>query len=194
MNANKHILVILLVLPLFLFLSSEEEESHSSSIMGYVGKVINFLVLFGGLAFLLRKPLKKFLDRRGQEIGTSIKEAKEERKENEKRFKEILGRLQRLEKEIVKIREHAEEEGRKRKESVFQAAEREADRIKHFAHQEIDMFYQAKIRELRLRTAEMATALAKKSIEERMTPEKQALLVDQSISKLEDLYEKQNPR
>ena len=73
--------------------------------------------------------------------------------------------------------------------SHFQATEQEAEKIKQFARQEIEMFHKAKVRELRVRTAELATALAKASLEEKMTPERQVLLIDQSIAKIEDLYE-----
>ncbi len=86
MNKQNKVLIILLLLPFFLFLSPEE-ESHASPLIGYLAKIFNFLVLFGGLGFMLRKPIKNFLESRGQEIDTSIKEAKKERKESEKNTK-----------------------------------------------------------------------------------------------------------
>lgn len=189
MDKQNKVLIILLVLPFFLFLSPEE-ESHASPLVGYLGKVLNFLVLFGGLGFLLRKPLKNFLESRGQEIDTTIKEAKKEREETEKKYKNVLARLQKLKAELSKIREGAEEEGQKRKESILQTAEKEAGRIKDFARQEIEMFYQTKVRELKAQTAELATELAKANIKAKMTPERQSLLIDSSIDKLEEFYGK----
>lgn len=189
METRSKALIILLLLPFFLFFSPEE-EAHASSLVGYLGKVLNFLVLFGGLGFLLRKPLKNFLERRGQEIGTTIKEAKKEREDTEKKYKNVLDRLQKLKAELSKIREGAEEEGQKRKESILQTAEKEAGRIKGFARQELEMFYQTKVRELKAQTAELATELAKTNIKAKMTPERQSLLIDSSIDKLEDFYGK----
>ncbi len=189
MNKQNKVLIILLILPFFLFLSPAE-ESQASSLVGYLGKVLNFLVLFGGLGFLLRKPFKSFLERRGQEIDTAIKEAKKEREETGKKYKHALDRLQKLKEELKIIREGAVEEGKKRKESILQMAEKEAGRIKDFARQEIEMFYQTKVRELRAQTAELATELAKTNIKAKMTPERQSLLIDSSIEKLEDFHDK----
>jgi len=190
MKTQNKVLLILLLLPFFLFLSPEEEESHVSPLIGYLGKVLNFLILFGGLAYLLRKPLLSFLERRGQEIDATIKEVKQERLETEERHKDALDRLQKLKGELEEIRKDAEKEGQIRKESILQAAETETERIKNFARQEIEMYFQTKVRELKVQTAELATELAKTNIEEKMTPEKQALLIDLSIEKLEEFYDK----
>lgn len=191
---SKHILVVLLVLPLFLYFSPAEEESHSSSLLDYLGKVFNFVVLFGGLIYLLRKPLRSYLETRASNIQTSMKEVEEERVETENRLDQILERLKKLEEEIDGIRNEAEEEGQKRKESIIKAAQEEAEKIKHFAHQEIDAFSRAKVRELKARTAELATSMASANLKEKMTEERQSQMIDSSIAKLEDLYEKQNSR
>ncbi len=190
MNKENNVLIVLLLLPFLLFLSPEEEETHGASLVGYLGKVLNFLVLFGGLGFLLRKPLKSFLERRGRKIDATIIEARKEREENEKTYKLALDRLQKLKEELEKIRKDAQEEGQKRKTAILQTAEKEAEKIKDFARQEIEMFTQTKVRDLKAQTAELATELAKTNIKEKMTPEKQAFLIDLSIEKLEDFYDK----
>ena len=190
MKTQNKVLFILLLLPFFLFLSTEKEESHASPLVGYLGKVLNFLVLFGGLGFLLRKPLLSFLERRGQEIDSTIKEAEKEREETGKKYKHVQGRLQKLKRELEEIRKDAEEEGKKRKESILQEAEKEAERIKNFTRQEIEMFYQTKVHELKAQTAELATGLAMMNIKAKMTPKSQSLLIDLSIDKLEDFCDK----
>ena len=190
MNKENKVLVILLLVPFFLFLSPEEEESHASPLVGYLGKVLNFLVLFGGLGFLLRKPLRNFLERRGQDIDTTIKEAKKEQEETEKKYKHALDRLQKLQEELEEIRKAAQEEGQKKKEYILQTAEKEAEKIKDFTRQEIEMFTKTKVRELKAHTAELATELAESNIKAKMTPERQSLLIDLSIDKLEDFYGK----
>ena len=191
MNMKSKVLIIFLLLPFFLFFSTNtEEESRTSPLVGYLGKVLNFLVLFGGLGFLLRKPLKSFLDKRGQDIDTTIKEAKKEQEETKKKYKHSLDRLQRLKEELEEIRRSAEEEGMKRKEAIIKTAEKEAERIKDYSRQEIEMFTQTKIRELKAYTAKLATELAKTNIKAKMTPERQALLIDLSIDKLEAFHGK----
>lgn len=190
MKDKRRVLVIILVLPLVLGMAVEEEEGHSASVMGYIGKVVNFLVLLGGLYLLLRKPLGEFLERRVREIDSAIREAKKDRQEMEEQVLKSSERLSKLEEETMKIRTNAQEEGIKRKEQILQAAEKEASKIREWNRQEIDMFYQTKVRELKIQAAEWATALARRNIEEKMTPEKQILILDLSIDKLEDMYEK----
>ena len=190
MNTENKVLFILLLLPFFLFFSAVEEESHVSPLVGYLGKGLNFLVLFGGLGFFLRKPLLSFLERRRQDIDTTIKEVKVERLETEKKYRDSLDRLEKLQKELEEIRKAAEEEGQKRKESILQTAENESERIKNFARQEIELFTQTKVRELKAHTAELAAGLARANIKAKMTPERQSLFIDLSIDKLEDIYDK----
>jgi F-type H+-transporting ATPase subunit b len=190
MKRRSGVLFILFVLPFFLGMAVEEEEAHSSSVMGYVGKVFNFFVLFGGLFFLLRKPLVDFLERRGREIDSSIQESILDRQKMEDRLKESSGRLAQLAEEIQEIRTNAQEEGKRRKEQILKDAEKETRKIREWRRQEIDHYHRAKIRELKARTAEWATVLAQRSIEEKMTPERHVYLLDRSISRLEDIYEK----
>ena len=190
MKTQKRGLIILFLLPFFLFFSPDEEESHGSSLVGYLGKILNFLVLFGGLGYLLRKPLLNFLERRGLDIDTSIKDAEQEQAETEKKYKQAVARLQELKKELEIIRRDAEEEGQKRKLSILDSAERETERIKNFTRQEIEMFYQTKISELKAYTADLSTGLAESNIKAKMTPEKQSVLIDLAIDKLEGFYDK----
>lgn len=190
MKRRSGVLFILFVLPLFLGLAVEEGEAHSSSVMDYVGKIFNFLVLFGGLFFLLRKPLADFLERRGRDVDSAIQESILDRQKMEDRVKESSRRLAQLAEEIQGIRTNAQEEGTRRKEQILKDAERETSKIREWRRQEIDQDHRAKIRELKARTAEWATDLAQRSIEERMTPERHVFLLDRSITRLEDIYEK----
>ena len=190
MNPTRKALIVLLVLPLFFGMAVEDEEAHSSSALGFAGKVVNFLVLFGGLIYFLRKPLGEFLEKRGREIGVVIREAKKDRREMEEQVQQSAERLAALEGEILKIRADAREEGEKRKEQILQSASKEAAKIREWSRQEIDMFFQAKVRELKIRAAERATALARQSIEDQMTPQRQVHLLDRSIVKLEEIHEK----
>lgn len=190
MTLKKRALVVLLVLPLLLGLAVEEEESHSSPVLGYLGKVFNFLVLFGALIFFLRKPIGDLLQRRAREIDSTIAEARQSREEMEELVRRAEERLVKLEEETLKIRTEAQEEGIKLKARILQAGEREASKIKDWSRQEIDYLFQAMVRELKAQAAEKATALARRNIEEKMTPDHQKLILDRSIEKLEGMYEK----
>lgn len=186
---RKKILHILLVLPLLIFMASEE-ESHSSALFDFMGKLVNFIILFGGIAFVLRKPIQKFLAARGQDIERSLKEASELKSESEKKLQAVKDRYEQLRDEIRKIGHDSEEEGLQERDLIIKAASQEAKRIEHFARQEIIALSQGGIRELRGYTAELAIALARERIQKRLTAKEHSRLIDKSIDRLEGLYEK----
>lgn len=188
MAGKKQILLVLLLIPLFIFMASEEE--HSSNFKGFLGKVINFIVLIGALIYFLSKPLRSLLEKRATEIKHSMKEAEDSRKEAEERLKEMRERLSGLEDETAKIRRDAEIEGQKENKRIQELARTQAERLKLFARQEIEMHTNASIKELREYTAELATKLAQERIRKKLTPETQSLLLDKSIERFEKLYEK----
>jgi F-type H+-transporting ATPase subunit b len=187
--SRKKIIIILLVLPFLVFMSPEEEE-HSSGLIDFLGKTVNFIILFGGLTYLLYKPIRSFLERRARDIRSSLSEAADSRKDAEQKLKEIETRFAGLKKEIEQILKEAEKEGRREKEETLQMAQREAEKIKYFAKQEIDAIIRSKIRELREYSAALATALAEERIRRKMSPELQSLLINRSIERLDKLDEK----
>lgn len=188
---GRRVLIILLLLPFFVFMSSAEEE-HSSNFMDFLGKTINFIILFGGLTYILFKPIRNFLERRSQDIENSLKETEESKREAGQKLKEVKARLSGLENEIANIRKEAELEGRREKERIIHLAQQEAERIKYFAKQEIEMLINAGIQDLKVYTAELATTLAEKRIRKKMTSEDQSFLINKSIERLDKLYERSN--
>jgi F-type H+-transporting ATPase subunit b len=189
MHQKKIAFLILLFIPFLLFMSSEEGSSASNS-MDFLGKVINFLILFGGLVFLLRKPLGNFLQKRADSLKGSMQEAEDSREEAELRLKEIGSRTKTFDDEIKKIREAAENEGARLYKNSIQKADREAGRLRELTRQEIQRLTQAGIREIKEHIADLATDLARQNISSRMTGEYQSSLIDQSIDRLEKLDEK----
>lgn len=188
---KRRILFVLFLLPFFIFMSSVE-EGHSSGFIDFLGKAINFIILFGGLTYILFKPIRNFLEKRSKDIKNSLKDAEETKEETEQNVKEVKDRLSSLEDEITKIMKDAELEGLKEKEKIIQLAQKEAERIKYFAKQEIEMLVQAGIQDLKEYTTELASAIAEERIRKRMTLEGQSILINKAIKKLDKLYERSN--
>jgi len=186
---RNHLLIILLVLPFFLFMANEE-EAHASGSKEFIGKVINFAVLFGGLTFLLHKPVKKFLEGRSREVDQAMKQASGDRKTAEENLLQAKKRMEGLSREVGEIREEGESIGKREQAEIIAAAQKEAGRIRHYAEQEAEMLTRVGIRDLRVYTADLACASALESIRKKMTPELHSDLIDKSIEKLESLYEK----
>jgi len=192
-TSRRKIFLVLLLLPFFISMVSADEE-HSSNVRDFIGKTVNFIVLFGGLAYFLYKPIRNFLQKRSVEIEQGLKEAGDAQREAELKLREANARLATLEDEIEKLKKEAEIEGNKERERVIQLAQQEAEKIKYFAKQEIEMLMRAGIQDLKQYTAELASALAEERIKKKMSPEDQSFLIDKSIEKLDELYEKSYSR
>ncbi len=187
--SKKQVLVLLLVLPVLMFMTGEEAD-HGSDPKAFWGKVVNFVVLFGGLGFLLAKPLRKYLGERGENIGRTIRDTRESREKAEARLQETYKRLEDLTGEIARIREEAGSQGRQEKTRMLKQAREESGRLKKLALEEMGLISKSLTRELREYTADLAMEKARERLKKSLTPERQSLLIDHSIERLERLYEK----
>jgi len=183
--------MILLIVPFLLFMSFAE-ESHPSQTKDFLGKLLNFLLLFGGLAYVLRKPLGKFLQERSDSLEQALRGAKESHEEAAEKLNQVESRLRKLDEEIEKMQQEAEAVGQSLHQHVLEEAKQAADRLKHFASQEIEMLTQDAIREIKEYTGALAADLAQQRIQDRMTEEFHSSLIDKSIKRIEKLHEKSN--
>jgi len=169
-------------------------SGHVSATMDFLGKLVNFLILFGGLAFVFRKPLKAMLAKRSADIGETIRQAEEDRAGAEAKAGESQAKMSGLEGEVRRLKIAAQEEGRRETERIARTAAEEAERLKKFTRQELEEQVRRGVRELRTYAAARATDLARERIRKRLTPELQADLIDKSIDRLSRLNEKSGPR
>jgi F-type H+-transporting ATPase subunit b len=180
---------VLLLVPWFLFMAGEEGAAAPGG-SGMLGKVINFALLFGGLVFLLRKPLRDFLRKRTEDIRALLSEAQAARQDAEGKLDEAQRRIAAFEEEAVRMRTDAEAEGLKEKERIRMLTAKEAGRIRTFAEQEIDLLLKSGIQELKEYTADLAASLAEARMRDKITADEQSALIDKSIDQLAELHEK----
>jgi F-type H+-transporting ATPase subunit b len=169
-------------------------SAEVSATVDFLGKVVNSLVLFGGLAFLLRKPVKALLAKRTADVGESLRQAEAGRSEAEARAGTSKAKLAGLAAEVGRLKAEAEVEGRRETERIAGAAALEAERLKKFTRQELDAQVRGSIGELKAYAAARATGIAREKIRRRLTPEAQSALIDKSIDRLSKLHEKPGPR
>jgi F-type H+-transporting ATPase subunit b len=191
--------VILCVLILSLGLAAQEGEHQAephgeSGSSGMLGKVINFVILFGALGYLLAKPLMNFLSKRTTDIRASLDGARFAREEAVRKLAETQARIAALEGEAARLKSEAEAEGLRARDGIRELADKEAARIRSFASQEIDLRVKAGVQELKERTIELAAELAAARMSAGLKPEGHSDLIDRSIGELEQFHEKSDPR
>lgn len=169
-------------------------SGHASATLDFLSKVINFLILFGGLAFVARKPVKAMLAKRTADVGENIRQAETGRTEAEARAESSRAKAAGLEDEVRGLKADADEAGHREAERIARAATEEAERLKKFTRQELEEQTRRSVGELKAYAAAKATDLARERIKKRLTPEIQAALIDKSIDKLSQLHEKSGPR
>ena len=193
MMSRRQAAAVLLVLPLFLFMSVEE-GARTSATMDFIGKTVNFLILFGGLAFVLRKPLAAMLAKRSLDIQAALRQAQESKAEAEEKYREAEAKIAGLEAEVRRLIEAAKAEARGNKDRIAVLAAEESQRLRKFAEQESDQQVRAGRQELKAYAAQRATELARERIRQRLTPADQAALIDKSIERLSEFHEKSGSR
>jgi len=129
--------------------ASEAGAESSRGGLDMIGKVVNFVILFGGLGYVLYKPIRAILAGRGEEARRKLEGAQAKTLEAEKRLAEAHERLSGLEAELQALRKSAEEQGRAEQERIRQLAREEAVRIKRLTELDMEAQVQAGVRELK---------------------------------------------
>lgn len=174
--------------------AAEKGPARHSSSADFLGKVINFVLLFGTLGYILRKPLGKFLADRVALVRSGLKNAEETALQAQAKLRSIEDRTGTLESEVEAMETKAETDGRTEMDRIMQAARREAARLQEFSEQEIEAQVRAGVRQLKEYAADKALALALDRVRAKLTPDAQSRLVDASIEKLAEVHEKRDSR
>jgi F0F1-type ATP synthase membrane subunit b/b' len=193
MTARRPLLFLLIILPLFLAMSAEE-GGHGSATMDFLGKLVNALVLFGGLTFVLRKPVKAMLIKRTADVDQSLRRAAAGRTEAQSKAESTKAKLAGLGAELEKLKAEAAEDSKRETERIARAAADEAARLKAFTRQELDEQLRRSVGEIKSYAAARAAAAARERIRRRLTPKVQSALIDKSIDRLSQLHEESRPR
>ena len=148
-------------------------------------KWANFVVLAGGLGYLIGKNAGPFFAGRSQQIRKDMQEAQEARRQSEARAAEVDRRLASLESEIAALRADSQKEAQAEGERLSRHTAAETGKIQSHAEQEIASAGKAARMELKRYTAHLAVALAEQRLEARMTPETQDRLMRGFVRDLE---------
>ena len=101
-------------------------------------KIINFVILVGGLGYVLRKPMAEFFSSRSASIQKSLDEGRKALEASQAQLQAVEEKLQRLEEEIAAFKASAAREMEAERQRMQQSSAEEGARILESARAQTD--------------------------------------------------------
>jgi F-type H+-transporting ATPase subunit b len=149
-----------------------------------IARWANFAVLFGGLAYLLRKPMSEFFQARRNEITDGLQQAREAQTTSLARIDEIEQRLANLTADIAALRAEAETESVVDRERILAEARHEVERVIEQSRQDIDRVARTLEHQIKESMADLVIDRAGNTLRTQMTQDDQKRVVVRFIKKL----------
>ena len=164
--------------------ASNQAQSEEESPVRMVARWANFIVLFGGLAFLLRKPMSEFFTTRRAEIAGGLQRAQDAQTSAQARMDEIEKRLANLTSEIEKLRAGAQQESSAERDKIRVDAKHEVERVVEQARQEVERVARSIEREIKEHVADQVIDRAGNALRTEMTQDDQKRIIVRFIQNL----------
>lgn len=158
--------------------AAEEEGSMD------VWKWANFLILAGGIGYLVGKNAGPFFAARSAGIRKDMENSLAQRQDAEARAADVDRRLANMEADIAALRGEGERSARAEAERMEQHTAAEIVKIQQHSEQEIASAGKAARMDLKRYAAELAVELAEQKVRARMTPDTQDALVQGFVRNL----------
>lgn len=150
-----------------------EAEKGPNAFWGWA----NFVLLAGGLGYVIRKNAGPYFAQRSLEIRKGMADAEAARAASDAKVAEVDRRLANLQAEIEALRRNAQEEAEADAQRVGREAAAEMAKVQSHLAGEIASAAKSATLELRRYSAELALGLAEQKIAARLSPEMQNRLV-----------------
>jgi F-type H+-transporting ATPase subunit b len=136
-------------------------------------KWANFVILAGGLGYLIRKHVPPMFQKQSSEIQSGLRDAAKVAEDARAYAAGIEARLKNLQGEIESLRVSAHSDMAAESERIRRETEHHIERIREQTAQQIELMTRAAKDDLRKYAAELAIGLAEERIRFRMNPETQ---------------------
>ena len=148
--------------------------------------MLNFVILAGGLSFLLFKPVSRFLEQRREQFADAEKKNRESAEENERIRAEYERRIQDADTEISERRKAAEKEWADISAQCIKEAKEKASAIITAAEQEAENRKEHILESAQTEIGELVVAATQKLLSDTVTSERNSALYDEFIRLAED--------
>lgn len=158
-------------------------DDHGSP-LSTVWKWGNFILLFGGLAYCLRRPLREFLQARARGIEEGLASGKRAQEEAESKMSAIEVQMARLDEDIDGLKQQAARESEEERQRIIDSSNAEAERIVAMARREIEGMQRSAQAELKAHVARLAVDLAEERLQKGLEPSRNQRLVSRFVGSL----------
>jgi F-type H+-transporting ATPase subunit b len=176
---------LLSVLPLFLL--AQEAQEHASTFLGlplWLWQLANLAAFLAVLLYFVARPLAAMFRNRQIAVEERLREAKALRAEAERLAAEVHERMARLDDEIAEIRARGVAEGEAERAALTEKADREVERVRREAEQEIGRHLAAAKLELRRTAADLTAGSAREMLSAQITDDDRRRLLEEGVSQL----------
>lgn len=186
MNRMKGIIFSVLLILTAVSAYAAEGGEHGGGGLKYWGfQFINFAILVILLFKFLAKPIKNYLAQRREMIEKSIKDSQEAKELALKALQEVEEKLKLKDQEVQDILNSAKNIGEQEKLKIIQETDKLKEKIMEQAKTNIEFEIKMAKDALRLEAAELAIQLSEQKLKEKITPEEQERLLQESIKIIE---------
>ena len=185
------LLTSLLVLLLTGVAFASGDGGHTDSgvlLKDFLYRVLNFGLVVAILVYFLRKPLKKGLAGRSEEIEKALAAAKLAKEDAEAKFAEYDRKLAQATEEIAEISDAIRREGELEKQKIIENAKQMAIKIEQDAEKAAEMEVAKARRELQQEAAQLAVDMAEKMLKKNFTKDDDTRLIDEYMQKVGELH------
>jgi F-type H+-transporting ATPase subunit b len=169
--------------------AGEAAHAEGESLGAFLSRIGNFVLLAGGLYYLLRSPIGQYLDRRGREVRSDLQDAATLRAEAAARLAEIDEKVKALPAEIERLKARGREEVAAERLRIRQTAEAERHRLVEQTGREIDRQLLIARRDLTEYAADLAVGAARARLPGELSEQEQLRLVDRYAAQVGERHE-----
>jgi F-type H+-transporting ATPase subunit b len=180
--------VLVLLLTGLVFAAGDAHADSGVLLKDFLWRVLNFSLVVALLVYFLRKPLKKGLAGRSEDIEKALAEAKQAKEEAEAKFAEYDRKLAQATEEIAEISDAIRREGELEKQKIIENAKQVAIKIEQDAEKAAELEVAKARRELQQEAAQLAVEMAEKMLKKNFTKDDDTRLIDEYMQKVGELH------
>jgi F-type H+-transporting ATPase subunit b len=178
------LLLIFFFMALPILAAEGAEPDPADSTAGLIFRWLNFLIVFGGIAYLIAKHGGAFFRGNAKEIAASIVEATAVKAEADRELREVEVKVARLDQDVAELREEARRNWTAESERLHAAGVTEIEKINLAARAELAASERAAQQQVREIAASMAVERAAALVSSMMNAEIRARMFQSFLGEL----------